>query len=276
MTSVNGTTPQPGPPTGINPTGWAEPFETWPAEVVVSEFRLCTDEYMAARTFRPALPRAIWQWALQVKRLDERFQLLDGSAADMTKWGGYDLERLNTRATPPIIETINLQSNKEALISNAWIRCFSTIEPPETLIGKKAMFEFYPSKRTGRNVAKNILLPVTALAPDYVFPGEITVRVQRAPTEGSTDHANGVAEVPASTMTFDYETALVALVPFLDGVNSGNLASIVPSLPANVRTGQILQGLVDGSIVTQLQNSGVISVTADGTISVVGVTAGVA
>ena len=273
-TNVNGTAnaaASAGPPIGINPDAWVEPFETWPAEVIVSAYRECDEKYMVATEFRPALERPVWQWDLRVRRLDARFQLLDGSSADVVKYGGYDLERYNGRSGQ--IETINLRSNKEALISNAWIKAFTTIEPPEVLVGKKAMFEFYPSKRVGRNVAKNILIPVLALAPDYVFPGEVEIFVQKTPLdEGAAigGSSTGATEAPAITTTEVLRTAeaISALVPFLNGVNRATIASIVPSLPANVRTGEVLQGLIDGSIVTQLSNEGRITVDAAGLITV--------
>ena len=271
-------TPSATPPAGvpsIDPRSWIEPKETFPGKVIVSAYRLCDPKYMEPNQFRTvALPRQIWQWDLRVERLDAVYQLPDGSQVPVVRYGGYDLERYNARTGQ--IEPTNLRSNKEVLIGNAWVTCFTTIEPPESLVGKMADFEFYPSKRIARNVAKNILLPIRALAPDWTFTGDKQVFVvtreaqeaRQAATGGSAAGATGTSSsTTAVTGTVvsvaDAETQLPAL---LHGKNRNDIAGLINSLPTEVRHGDIIDGLISGTLIEQLARDGKIMLGADGTI----------
>ena len=105
-----------------------------------------------------------------MKALDRVLELeATGERVDAIRYGGFDLERMNTRryeyliangvdshqAALEAIEPVNLFSNKEAEISESWSRVFGNIEPPEVLEGKKLTVDFYSQKRVGRgrNVA---------------------------------------------------------------------------------------------------------------------------
>lgn len=262
------------PPTsvpGIDPRGWIEPKETFPGEVIVSAYRECDPKYMEPNQYRTVkLPRPVWQWDLRVKRLDAVFQLPDGSRADVVRYGGYDLERWNNRTGE--IEPINLRSNKEALMGGAWVQVFGTIEPPESLVGKKALFEFYPSKRVGRNVAKNILLPlVPALAPDYAFTGEVQVFVVTRDQDGTapnvTQDGATTANLPQTSVVLSEDDAFAQLPALLDGLNRTDVAGIINKLPANLRHGTVINGIINGSAFTDARLASRITIAADGTIT---------
>ena len=265
-------TPPPGVP-GIDPRAWIEPKETFPGKVIVSAYRLCDPKYIEPNQFRTvALPRTIWQWDLRVERLDAVYQLPDGSQVPVVRYGGYDLERYNSRTGT--IEPTNLRSNKEVLIGNAWVMCFTTIEPPESLVGKMAEFEFYPSKRIGRNVAKNILLPIKALAPDWTFVGDKQVFVvaqeaHDARTGGSDGHVSGITGTTTPLVTgvslpmADAERKLPTL---LHGKNRNDIAALINGLPNEVRHGELIDGLISGTLIERLVSDGKITLGADGLI----------
>lgn len=278
-----------GPPVGIDPAGWDEPKEEFPGEVTVSVFRLCDEKYMAPTEFRAALPRAIWQWDLRVKRLDAVYQLFDGSRADVIRYGGYDLERLNNNKAADLarqglplteaIEPVNLRSNKEAMISNAWKGAFPTQlgaviptdpESARVLEGCKAQFEFYPSKRVGRNVAKNVLLPITALPPDYSFTGNQQVFIVPRRNEDS-DGTTASVSVPSAVVSA--EVAIEQLPTFLNGQNRSNVPAIMNALPPSLRNGDVVNGLVSGTLFDKLATDGKITIDASGNIVTAGVIA---
>lgn len=276
---TNGTTSSSGPPVGIDRKGWIEPSELYPAEVVVSHYRECDEKYMLPNDFRKiALPRPIWQWDLRVKALDRVLETPEGERVDAIRYGGFDLERLNTReyerlvakGTDPhqaalaAIEPVNIFSNKEGEISDSWSGVFGNIEPPEVLEGKKIMAEFFPQKRVGRrNVAKRVLLAREALPPDYTFDGEVEViKLQRRDDEDTPEPTSteGTSHTASAT---DAKAAIPAL---LNGKNKNNLQDIIKAVPAELRNGNVIQALIDGSLLNELQTEGTITVTSDGTI----------
>ena len=269
--------PSATPPAGvpsIDPRSWIEPKETFPGRVIVSAYRLCDPKYMEPNQFRTVrLPRQIWQWDLRVERLDAVYQLPDGSQVPVVRYGGYDLERYNSRKGE--IEPTNLRSNKEVLIGNAWVTCFTTIEPPESLVGKIADFEFYPSKRISRNVAKNVLLPIRALPPDWTFVGNKEVFIVTREAQEARDAAAGGGGSAAQSTTgtiaptgvvVSVAVATTQLPELLHGKNRNDIAGLINSLPSEVRHGDIIDGLISGTLIEQLARDGKITLGADGTI----------
>ena len=258
----------PGVP-GADPRGWIEPKETFPGKVIASAYRLCDEKYMEPNQFRTQrLPRQIWQWDLRIERLDAVYQLPDGSQVPVVRYGGYDLERFNTRTGE--IEPTNLRANKEVLIGGAWVACFGSIEPPEQLVGRMAEFEFYPSKKLQRNVAKNVLLPLRALTPDYTFVGDkqvfvVTREAQDARGQES-GQAAGVPTQQASTI-LSAEAALAQVPSLLHGKNRNNLSELISSLPNDVRRGDIVDGIISGKLIEQLAQDGLITIGADGALA---------
>ena len=271
LPGIPSATPPPGVP-GIDPRSWIEPKETFPGRVLVSAYRLCDPKYMEPNQFRTVrLPRQVWQWDLRVERLDAVYQLPDGSQVPVVRYGGYDLERYNARTGT--IDPTNLRSNKEVLIGNAWVGCFTTIEPPESLVGKMADFEFYPSKRIARNVAKNILLPIKVLAPDWTFTGEkqvfvVTRESQEARAAGGSGDAaaTGTTEPTLTGPAVSVADAETRLPVLLNGKNRNDIAGLINSLPSEVRHGDIIDGLISGTLIEQLARDGKITLGADGTI----------
>ena len=260
----------PGVP-GADPRGWIEPKETFPGKVIVSAYRLCDEKYMEPNQFRTQrLPRQIWQWDLRIERLDAVYQLPDGSQVPVVRYGGYDLERFNSRTGD--IEPTNLRSNKEVLIGGAWVQCFGSIEPPEQLTGRMANFEFYPSKRLQRNVAKNVLLPITPLAPDFTFVGDkqvfiVTREAQEARGQGGSGQGTGTTAVtPQSSTVLGAADALARVPALMHGKNRNNLSELLSSLPNEVRHGHIVDGIISGKLIDELAADGLISVGADGQI----------
>ena len=232
MTETGVTVSPPSSVPSIDSRGWVEPKETFPGLVLVSTKRECDPKYMEPNQFRTLpLPRPVWQWDLRVERLDAKYQLPDGSQAEVIIYGGFDLERWNDRTK--LIEPVNARSNKEALISDAWVRVFGSVEPPEVLVGKIAMFDFYRSKRIGRNIARKILLPLGVLDPDYKFTGEVQMFVVPR-TEESVTTDNGAAGSSAATAVSD-EDVYAQLPVILDGHNSNNPSLLIKVIPANMR-----------------------------------------
>jgi hypothetical protein len=208
-----------------------------------------------------------------VKRLDAVYQLPDGSRAEVVRYGGYDLERWNQRTGE--IEPINLRSNKEALIGGAWVQVYGTIEPPESLVGKMGMFELYPSKRIGKNVAKNVLIPLApAFDPSYTYTGEVQVFTVTREQQGSVTEDSATASVNgavanAGVVALDEAAVLAALPSFLDGKSRNDAAGIINALPKELRHGNIVNGIINGTVFDQLVAAGSIAIASDGSIATV-------
>src|SRR3989304_44466 len=81
----------------IEPGTWVEPKQTFPGIVVVSRYRLASDEYKKATQFRPAIADPLPQWEFRVERLDARLLLPDGSQAPAIRYGGVDLRKWSNR-----------------------------------------------------------------------------------------------------------------------------------------------------------------------------------
>ena len=250
---------------GIDSRGWAEPKETFPGTVIVSTKRECDPKYMEPNQFRTVpLPRPVWQWHLEVERLDARYQLPDGSQAPVIIYGGFDLERWNDRTRQ--IEPINTRSNKEALISDAWVNIFGSVEPAESLTGKIAMFDYYQSKRIGRNIARRILLPVGALEPTYEFTGEVQMFVVARTEDTVTTAGDNGAGSSNQTANLTDEAVYASLPQLLDGLNRTNPSLLIKALPAMYRTGKVTNGLITGTLLTELEADEKITIDTDNII----------
>ena len=250
-----------------------QPSEVFPGEVIVSEIRYCDEKYMAETNFRPAFPRPITQWDLRIKAYDKVIQLPDGQRVDAIRYGGYDLEQMRQtyEGGQPTgqweLVPVNIRSNKAALISGTWETVVGNIQPVTKLLGLKAMFEFFPQKRVGRRTASNILLPVTVLSPDYVYTGDVQVIIKRAP-EGE-EISEGVRTSASSINSALTEEVLVQLPALLAGVDSTQSGALVAAIPPNLRSGELINGLLDGSLIETLIKNGALTKTADGKLATV-------
>jgi len=248
----------------VDPATWVDPKETFPGIIEVSRKRWASDEYKKETEFRPAITDPLPQWDIRVRRLDAELVLPDGSKVPAIRYGGIDLKKYSAREQALV--PISSRFPKEYWIANEWKRVFGKIEPTETLEGKYAMFDFYPSKSFGGSMpARNVLVPVSVLPPDYQYTGEvrlITVR-ERAETEGATEATTPSATEPELSA----DEAQTALLPYLVGKNRNDPASIITSLPPELRLAGILTSLATGDLIKDLQAAGTIEVATDGTIS---------
>ena len=257
----------------IDPASWEDPKQSFPGIVVESNYQLASAKYRAATTFRPEITDPLPQWHVKVLRFDARLVLPDGEQVDAYRYGGYDLKKyVQTRDGGGSLVDISSRFRKEWFIGNAWKTIFGQIHPPELLIGKKAMFDFYPTKSFGTGMpSKNVLVPTLVLPPDYTFTGEIqliTVRSREDAEGAPVPEAEGPAAAPPLTTLADEDTALERIITeFLPRANSKALAAIIQALPAELHVPKLLADLATGKLITRLVEAGRIDVAPDGTIS---------
>ena len=259
----------------IDPATWEDPKQTFPGIVVESNYQLASDKYRAATKFRPAIEEDLPQWHVKVQRLDARLVLPDGEQIDAYRYGGIDLKKyVSQRDGGGMMVNISSRFRKEWFIVSEWKRVFAQTQPPEILIGRKAMFDFYPSKAFGGPMpATNVLVPVSILLPDYEFDGEIqliTVRARDDAAAGPTLDADA-EDVPGDgpTPTLSREDALERIITeVLPGKNVKNAAAIIMALPKELNIPVLLSELATGKLFETLTAAGRIEVAPDGTISV--------
>jgi len=253
----------------IDPASWEDPKETFPGVVEVSEKRWASDKYKESKTFwegfDPATP--IPQWDLRVRRLDAVLVLPDGTQAPAVRYGTIDLKKWSNRDRKLV--PLSSAYKKEWLIVNEWKRIFGKVEPPEVIVGKIAMFDFFRSKALpGSSMpATNVLLPVTVLPPDYTFDGEVRLFQVRERADDSTSETadeSGVKEAAVIT-TIDPN----AILPFINGKNRKDATGIITSLPEELRQPTLLSQIATGALFEQLASDKKIEIAPDGTISLV-------
>lgn len=252
----------------IDPASWEDPKETFPGVVEVSQKRFASAEYKAGKTFWEGFdPDAheIPQWDIRVRRLDAVILLPDGQQVPAIRYGTIDLRKWSNRERKFV--GLSSRYTKEWEIVNAWKKVFGKVEPPTALEGRKGMFEFFRSKSfAGSSMpAKNVLLPVSILLPDYEYDGEVTVFTARErPTEDTVvADATPETDVPNATTPLDIEE----VIPFLKGANRNKVGDIVSNLPAELRQPQLISALATGTLFDELTEAGKIAVATDGTIS---------
>ena len=212
----------------IEPGTWAEPKQTFPGIVVISRYRLASDDYKKATQFRPAIADPLPQWEFRVERLDARLLLPDGSQAPAGRYGGVDLKKWSNRENALV--AISSAYAKEWFIVSESKRVFGKLEPPDALVGKKAMFDFYPTKTFGGSIpSRNVLVPTELLPPDYEFKGEIQIIQVRA-RDGEEGGAE-VAETTASVAQAATEPSDSEVLPYFAGKNAKDPAAIITALP---------------------------------------------
>lgn len=256
----------------IDPATWEDPKQSFPGEIVTSEFRMASDKYREETEFRPAITEDLPQWNLVVRRLDAIRQELDGSHGDVIYYGGVDLKRYNARTNDGRGGLVPLSSRypKEWFITTAYKDVFGTVHPPDVLTGKKATFDYYPTKAFGTVTARRILVPAIVLAPDFEFTGDKHIFIARE-REDENPATEGT-DTPTTGGTTDLlsEADAMALLPALFvGQKSNDVAGLIGVIPQNARLPVILNAVATGDLVKQLQADGKLTIdTETGVIDV--------
>lgn len=248
----------------IDPATWVEPKETFPGKVTESTYRLASEEYKAATEFRPAITDALPQWSVRVERLDLIARRPDGSQSPWVYYGGIDLKRWSNREKR--IVPVNSRFPKEWFTISAWKAIFGTIHPPEQLVGKFAMFDWYETKSFGSVLAKRVLVPSLLLPPDYLYPEEpriVDIRREEETEEQPEVSTNGPTPVG---VTQDQALEILATT-YLPGRNANDRGGLISQLPAELQGNPVvIGGLADGTLVKKFQEQGRITVDETGVI----------
>ncbi len=282
-------------PTGfsIDPESWVEPKESFPGKVLVSAYRWSDPKYLdgvvgrivkdSAGTEQAKSPEQVLemlaavnpqhvpqipQWDLRVKRLDTILQLPDGQNADAIRYGGYDLVKWSNRDGSWV--QINLNYGKEAFIGGQWKKIAGTTEPPSVLEEKFFNFDWYPNKRFGGSMpAKRVLVPTSVLPPNFTFTGEVNTIVVPDRGDGAAAAAESTESAAPGVATLTGEAADAALCAFLiaNNCDTTQAAGILPTLPAELRSPDMLGGIATGEIVKRLESEGKIAIAADGKVT---------
>ena len=158
---------------------------------------------------------------------------------------------------------------KEWFITNAYKDVVGTVHPPDVLAGKKAQFDYYPTKAFGTVTARRILVPATVLAPDFEFTGEKHIFIAREredenpATEGTDIPATG-----GSTDLLSDADAMALLPGLFVGQKSDDVAGLIAVMPQNTRRPEILNAVATGDLVKPLQADG--KLTIDTVTGVIG------
>ena len=250
----------------IDPASWEDPKQSFPGEIVTSEFRMASDKYREATQFRPAITEPLPQWNLIVKRLDATRQKLDASYGDVIYYGGVDMKRFSARANDGKGGLVPLSSGypKEWEITNCYKKTFGTVQPPTVLVGKKAMFDFYATRSYGSVSARRILLPASILPPDYAFVGEKVVFIEREREDG--DKAEAVTSPNGATDLLSEADAMELIPSLLVGQRADDIAALIEVLPQNARLPNILTAVATGDLLKQLEAEGKLTIDATGLI----------
>ena len=250
----------------IDPETWEDPKQSFPGEIVTSEFRMASDKYRAETEFRPAITEDLPQWNLVVRRLDAIRQELDGSHGDVIYYGGVDLKRWRATANDGQGGLVPLSSRypKEWFITTAYKNVFGTVHPPDVLTGKKAQFDYYPTKAFGTVTARRVLVPANVLAPDYEFTGDKHTFIARErDDENPATEGTDVPSTGGSTDLLSKEEAMALLPPLFVGLKIDAVADLIEAMPKNVRLPELLNAVATGDLVKQLQADGKLTIDAD-------------
>ncbi|KKL77058.1 hypothetical protein LCGC14_2038650, partial [marine sediment metagenome] len=178
--------------------------------------------------------------------------------------GGIDLKKYSKQVGGLV--PINMGNQKEYYIMGEWKNVVGTIEPPDRLVGMKAVFTLYLSKKFGGPTpSKNVLVPTSVLPPDYTYDGEVQVFQVQA-REGDSQGDQGPTESSAPTTLLGEDEAWGKLADILVGTNANETAKLLQGLPAEMRLPPIMSGLATDKAVKRLIDEGLLYVQADGTI----------
>ena len=252
-----------------------DPKISFPGLIVVSEYRLASERFKEATDFRPQITGEIPQWDIAVKRLDAIRQGLDGSQRDaLYPYGPSDLRAVSLKkwsAREQALVRFTSRHPREHLMVTEFKRLFGTIEPPEGLVGKLAMFDFWPEKRAGRVSVRNVLTPTSILPPDYKYVGEITTLLDREWNTEEQAVNGGVDPVePTTRAALTEAEALSRLLSngVLQGKKKDDIPGIIAAMPAELRIPPIMTPLALGQLIPKLEKDGLIEITAEDTINV--------
>ncbi len=254
----------------IDPANWEELKETFPGKVVESTYQVPNEKYRAATSFRPEIPEElpngtkIIQWSCVVERLDAVFVNPEGEQNPVRRYVTVDSHKWNPRKR--VWAPMSRAFKKETYITSTWKKVFGQIQPPEILVGKIALFDLYRDKDFGgQYTARNVLVPVQVLSPDYTYDGD----VQLIQTRGEGERTEGEGQTaPSSNNLLSDEEAIEALIPLLIGKEKASVATILSSLPSEIRTSTVMTGVATGSLIDTLEAEGKIKVDGDGLIAV--------
>ncbi len=210
----------------IDPATWEDPKETFPGIVEVSTKRWASEKYLESKTFWEGfnpIGARLPQWDLRVRRLDALFVLPDGEQVPAFRYGGVDLKKWSNRERK--FADLSSRYHKEWYIVSEWKRIFGRVEPPETLVGRMAMFDFYRSKSfPGSSMpSTNVLVPSSLLPPTYTFTGEVRlIQVPAREAEGTeaATESEGDGRVDAEQPAVQ-DVSVADILPFLK-VSDGN------------------------------------------------------
>lgn len=255
----------------LDPATWEDPKETFPGEITASSFRLASEEYRVKTQFRPAITEELPQWDLRVKRLDAVRTELDGSQSDVYYYGGVDLKVFNPKANNGAggLAPLSSRNQKSWSIINAHKQVFGTIQPPESLVGKIATFDFFRTKAYGTVTARRVLLPTAVLPPDFTFVGDkITFIARERDDDPATEGGDAVPEGGTAGL-LGIDEAMGLIPNAIAGQNTNDVAGVIGAIPQNARLPDIVNRVATQDLQKDLAASGAIVIDeSSGVISV--------
>ena len=247
----------------LNPDEWVDPTETFPGKVVASAYRMADEKYKEANQFREAITEDLPQWDLRIERLDAEY----GSISPVVLYGGVDMKVLDKRSGKLI--DVSSKNFKSFTILSAWRAVFGRMDKPEDLVGKFFMFERKETMKIpgfASGLAKNVILPVSILEDGYVFTGTKQTR-EFTPKDDQEEEAEGGEDGTRSLVPVLTDEEIKArLAVELDGKEVAGLASVLGTLPPELRTNQTVNRLINGELVKEMEEDGLITVNGSGVI----------
>jgi|FLYL01.1.fsa_nt_gi hypothetical protein len=243
----------------LDPSSWEEPRETIPVRVKVSRFRWSAPEYNRATSFRQAFPyrgegygpegNSIQQWDLQLERYDAVFVRPDGTEVPATLYAGVDLEKLDSSG---VLKPIMRTRGKEQFIITAWTRVVGSLVPdPSRIEGMNLLVERYREKEIAPGFyAKNVIVPIEVLPPDYRYTGPVQKFRVRA-TEPATESVSNATESKAGEVSVEQAASLIRQFLASRGISAEKApVSILadPEFPAAARIEPFLTAIATGGL----------------------------
>lgn len=235
----------------LDPNAWKEPFELIPVKIVKAAFRWSSADYNAATKFRPAFPRPIQQFVLDLERYDAQIALLDGSVVPAIIHAGVDLEGFNREQTE--IRGLMQGRGKAQLVISSWVdKAGSLVPDPSRIEGQNWMIKRYAQKKLGGSgentrYAQNVVVPDSILAPDYVYTGKVQTFQQKRKVEDENGTVN-TANVAAAP-TLSPEAAAQEISQFIASNGITDIGPEIlghPNFPVNARVEPLLTAIAQG------------------------------
>lgn len=239
----------------LDPSQWKEEPEVFPGYVQYASVRDAHPRYKQTLGIPEDKPYP--QFVAIVRRYDRKFVNERGEEWEAPIRVSVDLLRRIGRGEEMRFGSPS-RRGKTALVLEGWRAVFGDLNPPESLVGLKAMWKYYREYNLGGVAARDVLIPVEILDASYQYTGPVrktTVRSEREIEETET----------ATTET--EEQALLALRDAV--IKAGSVKSLISALSYLDKQYQkepYMSWILSGAVLEKLKDAGLVEIDDGGKI----------